>query len=126
MSLLAVSLYVAAFAFGRAADAAQARNLVGSYLTGRMGFEERDIKTIESGRPVARTVDGHAAEDIGVVGAIRIQAPPTALLARLRDIVAFEKSPSVLQIGMFSPTPSVSDLKGLTLDADDVSALLSS
>jgi hypothetical protein len=126
MSLLIVSLHVAAFGlFGRASASPQARNLASAYLTGRMGFEERDIKTIESGRPVARTVDGRAAEDIGVVGAIRIQAPPTALLAKLRDIVAFEKSPSVLQIGLFSPTPSVSDLKGLTLDADDVSALSS-
>ena len=115
-------------AFGlvtRAADATQAGNLASAYLVGRMGFDERDIKTIESGRPVARTVDGRAAEDIGVVGAIRIQAPPTTLLARLRDIVAFEKSPSVLQIGVFGATPSLNDLKALTLDADDMSALSS-
>lgn len=115
-------------AFGlvtRASDATQAGSLASAYLVGRMGFTERDIRTIDSGRPVARTVDGRAAEDIGVVGAIRIQAPPTTLLARLRDIVAFEKSPSVLQIGVFGATPSLSDLKGLTLDADDMSALSS-
>jgi hypothetical protein len=125
MGLLILSLSVAATGAFAPAGSTQTRNLVSAYLVGRMGFDERDIKAIESGRPVARTVDGRAAEDIGVVGAIRIQAPPASLLARLRDIAAFEKSPSVLQIGVFSPTPSVSDLKGLTLDADDVSALAS-
>jgi hypothetical protein len=125
IGLLILSLPVAFGPVARASDVAQTRNLATAYLVGRMGFDERDIKTIESGRPVARTVDGLAAEDIGVVGAIRIQAPPTSLLAKLRDIVSFEKSPSVLQIGLFSPTPSVSDLKGLALDADDVSALAS-
>jgi hypothetical protein len=124
IGLLILSLPVA-IGPGRASGATQARNLASAYLVGRMGFDERNMKTIESGRPVARTVDGRAAEDIGVVGAIRIQAPPTALLARLRDIVAFEKSPSVLQIGLFGATPSLNDVKGLTLDADDLSALQS-
>ena len=125
IGLLILSLPVAFGWSARAAGPAQAGNLASSYLVGRMGFDQADIKTIEAGRPVARTVDGRAAEDIGVVGAIRIQAPPTALLARLRDIVAFEKSPSVLQIGRFSATPSLNDLKGLTLDADDLSSLQS-
>lgn len=126
MGLLILSLSVCASGlFARASGPAQTRNTASAYLVGRMGFDERDIRTIESGRPVARTVDGRSAEDIGVVGAIRIPASPTSLLNKLRDIVAFEKSPSVLQIGLFSATPTLGDVKALTLDADDISALSS-
>jgi hypothetical protein len=126
IGLLIVSLEMAMLgppARDPAAAGRQSRTVAGGYLVNRMGFTERDLSAIESGRPVARTLDGRAAEDIAVVGAVRIKAPATALLAKLRDIVGFEKSPSVLQMGLFSTPPSLADLRHLTLDADDVSAL---
>jgi hypothetical protein len=123
MSLLILSLHVAALA--GAALAPQSSSLVGDYLIDRMDFSRRDVAAIEAGRPVAHTVDGRSGQDIGVVGAIRINAPPAALLAKLRDIASFEKSPSVLQIGLFGSPPRPGDLTGLTLDSDDLSALAS-
>jgi hypothetical protein len=126
IGLLIVSLEVAMLGSARhdpAGSGRQSRSLAGTYLVNRMGFTDRDLAAIEAGRPVARTLDGRAPEDIAVVGAVRIKAPATALLAKLRDIVNFEKSPSVLQMGLFSSTPSLADLKNLTLNADDISAL---
>ena len=109
----------------RASSVPQTQSLAAAYLINRMGFSSREVASIESGRAVAHTLDGRSAEDIAVVGAVRIKAAPGALLVKLRDIAAFEKSPSVLQIGVFGAPASLPDVKGLTLDADDVSALAS-
>jgi hypothetical protein len=124
ISLLILSLPVVA---SGTADrpAAQSSSLAGTYLSSRMGFTAREVSSVEAGRPVAKTVDGRNAEDIAVIGAVRVNAPPAKLLARLRDITNFEKSRSVLQIGLFGAPASTSDVNGLTLDDGDVTALRS-
>ncbi len=124
ISLLILSLPVAAIGAGGGWLAQpSSRDLVGSYLVERMGFSPADVRAVESGHPVARTVDGHTAEDIAVVGAVHIRTTPATLVARFRDITRFERSDSVLAIGTFGPTPSVGDLAGLTLEPGDLSAV---
>ena len=49
--------------------------------------------------------------------------PEECFIDRVRDIVSFKKSDSVLQIGKFSDPPRLDDLAGLTLDSVDIEAL---
>jgi hypothetical protein len=124
IGLLILSLPMAASgAADRPAAARQSRDVVAAYLIDRIGLAPSDVDAIDRGRPIARARDGLSAEDIGVVGAVRIHAEPAAFLRRLRDIVTFERSANVLQIGTFGTPPSARDLAGLTLDADDLAAL---
>ena len=124
MSLLILSLHVAAIEpAGRPTAAAQSRDLAAAYLMDRVGFAATDVAAIDSGRAIARAVDGRSSEDIGIVGAVRIQAAPAVLLAKLKDVATFEKSASVLQVGTFSTPPSTKDLAGLTLEPVDLSEL---
>jgi hypothetical protein len=99
------------------------RDVVSTYLMQRMGFDARAVAAIDAGRAVARTLDGFSAEDVAVVGAVRIRGTPSALVARLRDIVTFERSATVLQIGKFGQAPTLSDFNALTLEPDDLTAL---
>lgn len=124
MGLLILSLHVAVMVpAGRPAAAQQSRDLASAYLTDRLGFSAAEVAAVDTGRAIARATDGRSAEDIGIVGAVRIQAPPATFLAKLKDIATFEKSASVLQIGTFSRPPAVRNLAGLTLEPVDLSEL---
>ena len=52
-----------------------------------------------------------------------MKIPRATFVERFRDIVSFKQNPAVIAIGRFSSTPSVADMRALTLDDDDVSAL---
>jgi hypothetical protein len=62
-----------------------------------------------------------APEEIGVVGAVRVQGSRERLIAAYRDIESFRKStgPPALAVGRFSMPPSPMDLDPLATTRDD-------
>ena len=67
-----------------------------------------------------RALDVATPGEIAVVGAVRIAAPPQALVARVRNIEEFKRGPDVIQVGRFSNPPRLDDLGALTIGKDDL------
>lgn len=97
--------------------------LVRAYLQERMGFSSEHLRDIARGRAVARVLDADHGEDVSIVGAVRIGAPASWILTRLRDITTFERGQAIIDIVNFSTPPRLSDLDRLVLDEGDITAL---
>jgi hypothetical protein len=91
-------------------------------LMRELRFSTLELADLQRGRIVKHAIDATSPGEIAVVGAVRVNRPKAAFLDRVRDIVRFKRSPSVLQIGRFSATPSVADLAELTVGEDDFDA----
>jgi len=92
-------------------------------LKRNLKFTSEDLASLQRGEIVKRSLDTHAPGEVAVVAAVRVNASRAAFLERVRDIVAFKRSPSVLQIGRFSLMPALEDLAALTVEKDDFDVL---
>ena len=95
---------------------------VADTLTRYAGFSGADLKRIERGEVVARslTADG---DEVALAAVTLVRVPLHFYLERFRAIESFKKSAEVLQIGRFSDPPAVGDLRPLTIDPDDLEEL---
>lgn len=78
-------------------------------------FTDEECAAVERGQGVARLLETGTRE-IAVVGAIRIAAPPEALITHFRDISRLKRSSLVLDASRFSPRPQPSDLTSLRIE----------
>ena len=81
-----------------------------------------DRRELDRGQSIARVVRGTDRE-VGVFAAVQVSIDGDRLVAWVRQIAELKKSPYVLAIGRFSDPPRIEDLKGLTLDDEDLSAI---
>ena len=88
-----------------------------------MGFSAADLRALEAGSAVIRSLDTPIREELAHVGAVYIDASAGQFIERFRDIVRFERGPKIPQIGRFGSPPRLEDLASLTLPAADVTAL---
>jgi hypothetical protein len=88
-------------------------------LTRYLRFTTSDLADLQAGKVVRHGLDSTAAGEVGVVGAVRINAPKAKFLTHVRDIARFKSSPDVVQIGRFSRPPTLDDLAALTVEAAD-------
>lgn len=92
-------------------------------LSTQLKFTPAELGGIEAGRAAAHVMETGDPEDVLIVGAIRIAAPPAEFVARYRNITEFESGPGIPAGGKFSTPPRIQDLAGLTLvrsEWDDV------
>jgi hypothetical protein len=101
------------------ADAIQA------FLGSRFHLGATDLRELDGGKSVVRSLDSGDDREIATVGVITLDVPPAFYRDRLRDIVTFKRDPAVLQIGVFSNPATLDDVAQLTLQADDLAALRS-
>lgn len=87
-----------------------------------IGLTEAQVAAIMRGEVVTKQVATPEKADVAVFGAVRIPADPETFLTRFRDIVAFKRTPSVLEIGRFSDPPAIQDVAQLTMDDGDYQA----
>jgi hypothetical protein len=88
-------------------------------LTRYLRFTTSELADLQEGKVVRHGLDSTAAGEVGVVGAVRINAPKAKFLTHVRDITRFKSGPDVLQIGRFSRPPTLDDLSALTVEAAD-------
>jgi hypothetical protein len=88
-------------------------------MTRHLSFGATELADLERGKVVKHAIDTSAPGEVAVVGAVRVHAPKSRFLERLRDIERFKRGPEVLQIGRFSNPPGIEDLAALTIDRDD-------
>jgi hypothetical protein len=119
MSLLRVIALACVNAALLAASDSDIDVAVRGVLTRYLQLTTSDLADLQAGKVVKRGLDSTAAGEVGVVGAVRINAPKAKFLTRVRDIVRFKSGPDVVQIGRFSRPPTLDDLAALTVEAAD-------
>ena len=78
-------------------------------------ISDREWAAVERGEPLARILTTDRRE-VAVVGAVRITASRDRLVARYRSIDNLKRSAIVLEAGVFSHEPRVSDLDRLAFE----------
>jgi hypothetical protein len=97
--------------------------LLADYALHDVGLSAGDLRSVELGEPVARSLDAAAGNEVAIFAVIKVGIAKEEYLERLRDIARLKQGDPVLQIGRFSQPPRIDDLAGLTLDEVDVEAL---
>jgi hypothetical protein len=118
-----LALACAIVPFAVAALSAEPESTVERLLTARMGFSADDVRDLERGSAVTRSLDTRVRQEVANVAAVYLDASPDEFVARFRDIEAFERGPGIPQIGRFGVPPRLDDLESLTLDPEDVAEL---
>jgi hypothetical protein len=95
------------------------------YFKESVGLSQEQIAAIRSGQSVAKTLESRTPAEIFVFGATYINAEPESYVKFANDFDRLRKVPEYLAIERFSTPPQLSDLKGFTLDSDDIKALKS-
>ena len=103
-------------------DASRSPANVAETLTRYAGFSASDLKKIDRGEVVARSL-GADGDEVALAAAVVIRVPLHFYLQGFRDIESFKKSAEVQQIGRFAEQPAVGDLRPLTIDGEDVEDL---
>ena len=118
-------LVAAALGLALAAPAATPRQDAAArdVLRSCAGFGDDDLRKLEEGQPVSKTLPSRDRHEIAVAGAIRMNVPAAFFLERMRDIERFKRSDLVRQVGRFSERPSLGDLAALRLDRADLADL---
>ena len=88
-----------------------------------VGLNDEEIAQIRSGKAVAKILDSPTADEVFVFGAVYVQSNPDDYLRLTSDVDSLRKLPNYLAIQKFSDPPRLSDLDGLTLEADDIQKL---
>jgi hypothetical protein len=79
-------------------------------------------RQLARGDPIARVVPAQHRE-VMVFAAVPVKIGPDRLVAWMRRVAAFKKSPYVLAIQRFSDPPRIEDLAALNLDHEDLEAI---
>ena len=96
-----------------------------SALQGRVRLTDAELSDVDKGETVSKVLSSSNTREVAAFGMIQVAATGDVLVDRFRDIVNFKKADEVLQIGKFSASPGVQDLKTLTLDSAEIEAIKS-
>jgi hypothetical protein len=85
-----------------------------------MGLSDNQIATITRGTAVAKVLPSKTPAEIFVFGAVFVNATPEEYVKLAFDMGRRRRLPSYLGVGRFSDPPMLSDLKGSTLEPEDI------
>lgn len=115
---------VAAAAFLLATtQAAPPENAAEAALSNTFGLSASEIRRVQGGQVVSRTLEARDKREVATLGAVRIAMTPEFYVSRLADIAEFKSDPAILQIGSFGNPPAAEDVSALTLDERDIRGL---
>lgn len=88
-----------------------------------IGLTQSEISSIQSGSPVAKSLPARTPAEVYLFGAVYIRSTPEHYFQYATDFNQLRKLPIYLGLGTFSNPPQLSDLKGFSLDSDDIQSL---
>jgi hypothetical protein len=94
-----------------------------SFLQERIEFSQKDIQALEQGKAVTKLLDTGKKPEVAVFGIMHLDVPVDFFVDRYRDIERFMRTTQVVEIAKFSSPPQVNDLRGLTLEPDELLAI---
>jgi len=98
-------------------------SIVDDLLSQKMRFSAADLRALDAGSAVIKTLGTPIREELAYVAAVYLDAPSGRFVERFRDIVQFERGPGIPQIARFHSPPGLEDLRSLTLPPTDVATL---
>lgn len=101
----------------------QDRPDLNSYFKDHILLSDSQVKAIQSGKAVAKTLRSRTPAEIFVFGAVYINATPDAYIDFSTDFDRLRQIPGYVAIGRFSSPPQLADLDGFTFESDDIDAL---
>ena len=96
-----------------------------TFFRQNIGLSEDQITAIRSGQPVAKPLPPRSPDEILLFGAVYIHATPEAYFQYARNFDRLREVPGFLALGVFTDPPQLSDLRGFSLDHDDIQDLKS-
>lgn len=90
-----------------------------TFIRSTLRLSNGDMRDLERGEDVVKTLSPVNRREVITAGAIRIQAPSRGFVTRFRTLEGFKTSEFVKQIAKFSEPPTPADLEPLVLDEDD-------
>jgi len=107
-----------------AGDSAAAPYDAGAAFLARLfHLSESDVRRLDRGTVVSRSLDSTDGREVATVGMVRIAVPPVFYVRQLQNIVNFKRGEAVLQIGTFGDPPTLDDVGQLTLESQDLRRL---
>jgi hypothetical protein len=100
-----------------------AQNSVASFqniLREKAAFDESGFAALEQGQTVVRLLPVQDKREVAVCGLVGVQVPAEVFLQSFRESMVRKVNPAILEIGRLSATPTVDDLRGLTLENSDL------
>ncbi len=91
-----------------------------TFFEQNVGLSQDQIDDIRHGIPVVKTFPPRSPTEIFLFGAIYIHATPESFLQGVLDFDRMRKNPRFLALGVFGNPPKLSDLKGLSLDDEEI------
>jgi hypothetical protein len=96
-----------------------------SYLTSTVRVTAAERQRLRAGQPVTKLLDGDDSNEVGVFGAIWINAPLRRYVEMVKDIESFERGGAFKVTRRVSSPPRLDDFAQLRLPAEDVDDLRS-
>ena len=101
----------------------QSESEVLAFFKDSIKLSQDEISAIRRGQAVAKALESRTRAEIFVFGAVYVKAAPESYVKLANDLDRLRKLSEYLAIGKFSNPPQVSDLKGFTLESDDIKSL---
>jgi hypothetical protein len=103
-----------------AAPEAASPDLAHRFLGTAFGLTGAEIRRLDAGEVLSRTLAATDRREVATLGIVRIQTSPSTYVDRLTDIATFKRTGGVLQVGAFGTQPQPADIAPLTIDEADL------
>ncbi|MDQ6651765.1 MAG: hypothetical protein M3Y84_03375 [Acidobacteriota bacterium] len=88
-------------------------------LREKAAFDETAFAALQEGQTVVRLLPVQDKREVAVCGLVGLEVPSEMFLQSFRESMARKNNPAVLEIGSFSSTPTLDDLRDLTIENGD-------
>ena len=92
-------------------------------LAKHMRLSKQDLIALKRGELVAKTLQTSAKQEVAFFGIVYVNAPPSLLIQKFRDIENFKTGEAVIKIKKLDHPPSKEDFKQITMERDDLKKL---
>jgi len=94
-----------------------------TFFRQNVALSEDQIAAIHSGQPVVKPLSPRTPAEVLLFGVIHIHATAEAYFQYARNFDRLRQVPGFLALGVFTDPPQLSDLRGFSLDHDDIEDL---
>jgi hypothetical protein len=102
---------------------AQGRGEPFTFFREKIALSEEQIAQLARGKPITKELPSGRPSELFIFGAVFVKAKPESCGKLAFDIERLRRLPGYIGAHQFGEPPVLSDLKGFTLDADDVREL---
>ena len=92
-------------------------------LREKEAFDENDLAALEQGENVVKLLPVMDNKEVAVCGLMSLHVPAEVFLQSFKQSMAQKSNPAILEVGTFSTTPTLNDLRALTIEDGDLDDL---